>query len=1375
MPRKAIFIPLLSILVSGIFILFAQKVTFPIFAFSGEGLGTSTNPYEITTCAQLQEMSDDLDTFYILENNISCTETSTWNSGMGFLPIGNDSTPFTGELDGNGKTISELVINNTETGTLYFGMFGAIDSANIYDLNLTNFSIDVTHGKYVGALVGAIDVSSGSSVISNISISDSEIAGDSFVGGMAGTLLSDDAEISYCSIEANVSGTNAGDTVVGGLIGEIDGIVSLHDCDTSGSVTASGSSSGGMVGYISEASVVFRNNSSDSSVSGITYIGGLIGHTACDIEDSYADGNITGHDAVGGVVGHTDADIINSYSGSVVQSVGDNVGGLVGDIEGSITNSYSIGNVSGGTNVGGLVGHYNVQSGGSETIQKSYALGDVTGDDDVGGLVGVMTTLGTAGENTNIILNCYAMGDVTENDWNSDGIEIGGLVGGMNTGSIENSFSQGIVSSGNFEETTGGLVGYAANSVTSVIGSFWDTENSGLSSSDGGIGMSTSDMKDRYTYLGEDWDFETVWNINGTKNAGYPFFGFGGSGYGTYTHPYIVNNCALLQDMKYDLVGYYSVTQNIDCDGYEWTPVGSSPENAFAGLLDGNNKTVSNLSIINNESEGNFLGLFGVIVGGTISDITISDAYIYAPGIQGVGILAGATWTGGSASIITDVAVSGEVYGESIVGGLIGYTYNSLDSITDCSADADIYQDGQGMVGGLIGMNYAHIEGCSALGDIYSSGDSDTASGGLVGMSVNTEGSAGIFNCYATGDVSGQTLVGGLVGMATAPIEESYALGDVYGVDTVGGLVGYGAGTITRSYAIGDVSGASAVGGLVGNLLASLTESYSIGYVSGDSNLGGLVGMISDGNVSGSYYDYETSGQSESEKGTPVSTAQMALESTFEGWDFDDVWILGLPANLSVTPSSAGTIYATGQFLGIPTLRFHIKLATVTENSAMGYEFSSWEEDGEVVSTNSSYTFSYTGGESAEKEIIAIFVLQPQEEEDNPSSPTVEEAESTNTGTNTEDLTPRTDTDENLSTDTESNQSSNDSDAVVDTTDESVISIISKLVNNVVTRAKRISEQVIAGIASIPVDEDTSQSISATAVAVVIITPMVTVGLGSSASFVSFFRFSTFGFAFLGLRKKRRNCGLVYNSVTKEPLGNAIIRIYTKEGILSATEVTNNLGIFESNIQTGDYKIVVSINGFKFPTAKIMGDMDTPYAHIYKGEDFHYDDSLPMDFSIPVDPLDRVILDDTKAMLRGVVIKVFESISNLAVLVGLGFTVIAYIKLNNLTNLFLLLAYTLILVLSLILSRVGKFKFGIVKNNEKNVLEGVKIGLIETEFNTLAAKRVTDKEGRYRFIVPGGNYKLVSLDPSYQFQNEKELVFNNGNKKIISISKDLFV
>ncbi|MDP2760236.1 MAG: filamentous hemagglutinin N-terminal domain-containing protein, partial [Sideroxyarcus sp.] len=102
----------------------------------------------------LQAMSTNLAGNYALGTNINAAGTTIWNfNGTtydGFAPIGNISTPFTGRFDGLGHTVDSLTINRPTTD--YVGLFGRTQASTIKNVSLTN--VNISGNSYVGSLVG---------------------------------------------------------------------------------------------------------------------------------------------------------------------------------------------------------------------------------------------------------------------------------------------------------------------------------------------------------------------------------------------------------------------------------------------------------------------------------------------------------------------------------------------------------------------------------------------------------------------------------------------------------------------------------------------------------------------------------------------------------------------------------------------------------------------------------------------------------------------------------------------------------------------------------------------------------------------------------------------------------------------------------------------------------------------------------------------------------------------------------------------------------------------------------------------------------------------------------------------------------------------
>ena len=161
--------------------------------------------------------------------------------------------------------------------------------------------------------------------------------------------------------------------------------------------------------------------------------------------------------------------------------------------------------------------------------------------------------------------------------------------------------------------------------------------------------------------------------------------------------------------------------------------------------------------------------------------------------------------------------------------------------------------------------------------------------GGLVGDFNNGT----MENCSATGIIVGEKNTGGLVGNHSyGTITKSYSTCTVTGTRIVGGLAGSSnSGSIEKSYATGNVTGSGDnIGGLIGYNGNPVTNCYATGGVSGSSSIGGLIGKNTSGTITLSYYDKETTGQTDTGKGEGKTTADMKKQDTFVGWDFTDIW-----------------------------------------------------------------------------------------------------------------------------------------------------------------------------------------------------------------------------------------------------------------------------------------------------------------------------------------------------------------------------------------------------------------------------------------------------------------------------------------------------
>lgn len=196
-----------------------------------------------------------------------------------------------------------------------------------------------------------------------------------------------------------------------------------------------------------------------------------------------------------------------------------------------------------------------------------------------------------------------------------------------------------------------------------------------------------------------------------------------GYNYDTNTKTYTVYNAdgllAWNEAAQKDQSINCTLSADINMAGKEWTRIGTDENNSYNGTFDGNDKTITGLTV--NQSEKNYAGLFGCLGSdGKVQNLTLENVHI-----------------------------SGVFYVGSVVGTNFG-------TVSGCTASGNITGT-ESCIGGVVGQNKGTVTGCTVSGNI----SSNQYTGGVVGENFGT-----VSACYhATGDVTGNiNYVGGVVG-----------------------------------------------------------------------------------------------------------------------------------------------------------------------------------------------------------------------------------------------------------------------------------------------------------------------------------------------------------------------------------------------------------------------------------------------------------------------------------------------------------------------------------------------------------------------------------------------------------------------------------
>ena len=437
-----------------------------------------------TTCNGYELMAD-LD----FDSNADGAHTGAdifYNSGSGWEPVGDDTTPFTSNFNGNDFTLSNLIITRSTEDDM--GLFGYVD-ANDASIVLTGLTIggsltSVYGGERVGLFIGRLTPNANGYV----TISDIHLNGtiqrerSNYLGSLIGRIHDDNSSANNQVVISNVSFTGevlddySNSYTTGGLIGQVNNIadfqlsgcvvdVALNMHPDNGAGTRN--ESGGVIGEIKTGENGVAGSASIDDCQVVTsvgdndrsyYIGGLVGEWDVENASTASISNITSNISIGNITdsGYSFSGLVGRMevfsgsnlqiddvhvTGSIVNNADHNTAGLIArlaveDSYVSISNSSSIADISSvGDYTGGLLGYVDMDgTGQSLTIENSFSKGTVVGDDNVGGLIGGIKF--DAATSTLTLNNNFSVSDLTANS------EVGNLIG-----SITNSFN-----TANFDE-----------------------------------------------------------------------------------------------------------------------------------------------------------------------------------------------------------------------------------------------------------------------------------------------------------------------------------------------------------------------------------------------------------------------------------------------------------------------------------------------------------------------------------------------------------------------------------------------------------------------------------------------------------------------------------------------------------------------------------------------------------------------------------------------------------------------------------------------------------------------------------------------------------------------------------------------------------
>lgn len=890
--------------------------------FSGSGNGTEADPYLIFNETQLAQMANFLNNDSVVFKLQKDLDLTSWiaenNPSQGWLPVGVLNSPFKGKFYGNNHKIGGLSISRT--GTDKVGLFGYLSGAVVSDLTIvadgtvkggnqtallagwavdcmmTNVSVEgnVNGSNDVGLLCGCVS----GCTFSGVTVKGT-LEGQKQAGALAGTFESSqittfnaDAtvqayedvggvtgrQIGGCTLKAvNFIGKVSGLKNTGGITGNLaSGAASYTSCFSKGEITASGDYCGGIVGYSAGGNIAGMQDCSHfGDIYGQSYVGGIIGAVANVTEKP------TLHKSE---LRSGTGDSYTVYSEAADQIVTGSPTTV------AINNCVAIGNISGQTFVGGLIGSEQSTYGySSEKTNKSSRSGYKFVD-------GVYDNKGWQTLSYYVYSRNYTSLSLTNNYYSGvlKGTEnIGGLVGYKSGGELKYNYSYATIEG---ETNVGGIAGQisdeaadqayntttvksnvAINTTVSAtkenIGRICDVvddhvEFGDLGSQDANRALATthvikqgvvqevsddqpngnsigaSMLKLKASYVAWGWNFDDNWNIQETEC--YPYKKYQAA-------PPVIQS---------DLVSKATSISGKSLNGGT-VYLYYKNRSAVSTQCSGNNWTFSTDEL----QSGAQVQIYADVDGMTPSYFTSTNVQYPGSGteddpfrIYTAEDLQGAS-NRGYYKLMNDVDLASWISENNLVEGWVAIGRNSGEAT---------YIDGDGHR--VTGLWIDSDDDYTGLFSNFSAGqlknltvevaDGKTVKGGnYVGILIGRNANGRIVNCSVKGSVEGNSCVGGVAGYVSGTQLQSVnyegtvtATGGL--APTAGGIAGYAVCSDFISCnavpAITSSGSNDCIGGLVGqathgSYIEKCVTDNQIAVTGYNSRTGGLVGSLEDG------------------------------------------------------------------------------------------------------------------------------------------------------------------------------------------------------------------------------------------------------------------------------------------------------------------------------------------------------------------------------------------------------------------------------------------------------------------------------------------------------------------------------------------------
>lgn len=244
----------------------------------------------------------------------------------------------------------------------------------------------------------------------------------------------------------------------------------------------------------------------------------------------------------------------------------------------------------------------------------------------------------------------------------------------------------------------------------------------------------------------------------------------------------------------------------------------------------------------------------------------------------------------------------------------------------------------------------------------------------------------------------------------------------------------------------------------------------------------------------------------------------------------------------------------------------------------------------------------------------------------------------------------------------------------------------------------------------------------------------------------------------LGLKKRNRPWGTVYDSVTKQPLDPAYVILQDLQGNEVATSITDLDGRYGFLVPEGSYRMIANKTNYLFPSKKLSGrTQDELYQDLYFSDIIEVKEGEVITKNIPMDSIkfdwNEFAKKDQKLM------KFFSKkelwlarISDILFTLGFLVSLISVIVSPVIYNIMIFSLYIILFIFRKLVLKpraIGYIRHKLNQNPLSFAIMRVFFAGSEQE----VIHKISDMSGRYYCLIPNGNYfvKIENKNPDESY------------------------